>query len=205
MSTPKEMKPIETTPPQEKTEVQAEQPAASPAPSGGGALRPNAESRGRVYDSILDTIGNTPLVRVSKFMAKYGLEAEILAKLQEFGQEYAPRQYYHKETDPGFRGDKSLFCLAAKLFQINNQWGVFQRYMSQFAHDSGCTNRLVFCMQAAGLCLAGSSLHDQQVKQQKLHVKELAGIMFKVWSARNGTGRGRGHVHAKRAAARGII
>ncbi len=49
-----------------------------------GALKTNAESRGRVYDNILDTIGATPLVRVSKFMEKYNVEAEILAKLEFF-------------------------------------------------------------------------------------------------------------------------
>lgn len=48
------------------------------------ALRPNAETRGHIYDSILDTIGATPLVRVQKFAAKYNLEAEILAKLEFF-------------------------------------------------------------------------------------------------------------------------
>ncbi len=47
-------------------------------------LKKNAEARGHVYDSILDTIGATPLIRVGKFMAKYNLEAEILAKLEFF-------------------------------------------------------------------------------------------------------------------------
>ncbi len=50
----------------------------------GKPLKPQAEYRGKVYDSILDTIGGTPLVRVSKFMAKYGLEADVLAKLEFF-------------------------------------------------------------------------------------------------------------------------
>lgn len=48
------------------------------------ALKPEAECRGRVYDSIVDTIGATPLVRVTKFAEKYRLEAEILAKLEFF-------------------------------------------------------------------------------------------------------------------------
>ncbi len=48
------------------------------------ALKPNAEYRGRVYDSILDTIGATPLVRVPRFTEKYGIEADILAKLEFF-------------------------------------------------------------------------------------------------------------------------
>ncbi len=48
------------------------------------AIFPNAQSRGCVYDSIQDTIGATPLVRLSKFMDKYNLESEILAKLEFF-------------------------------------------------------------------------------------------------------------------------
>ncbi len=48
------------------------------------ALKPKAEARGRIYDSILDTIGATPLVRVPKFTEKYNIEADILAKLEFF-------------------------------------------------------------------------------------------------------------------------
>lgn len=51
---------------------------------GDDALIPNVQVRGCVYDNILDTIGATPLVRVSKFMDKYNLDAEILAKLEFF-------------------------------------------------------------------------------------------------------------------------
>ncbi|MBI1300024.1 MAG: cysteine synthase A [Alphaproteobacteria bacterium] len=47
-------------------------------------LKPFVETRGRIYDSILDTIGATPLVRVPRFTEKYKLEAEILAKLEFF-------------------------------------------------------------------------------------------------------------------------
>ncbi len=47
-------------------------------------LKANVECRGHVYDSILDTIGATPLVRVSRFMQKYDLQADILAKLEFF-------------------------------------------------------------------------------------------------------------------------
>jgi cysteine synthase A len=43
-----------------------------------------SEFRGRIYDSIVETIGATPLVRLNKFAAKYGLSAEILAKLEFF-------------------------------------------------------------------------------------------------------------------------
>lgn len=47
-----------------------------------GLERP--EFRGRIYDSILDTIGATPLVRVKKLADEAGVEAEILAKLEFF-------------------------------------------------------------------------------------------------------------------------
>lgn len=40
--------------------------------------------RGRVYDSILDTIGNTPLVRIDKFAKEKGVTANLLAKLEFF-------------------------------------------------------------------------------------------------------------------------
>lgn len=40
--------------------------------------------RGRVYDSIAETIGNTPLVRLSKIMAAAGTKADILMKLEFF-------------------------------------------------------------------------------------------------------------------------
>lgn len=43
-----------------------------------------SEFRGRIYDSVVDTIGATPLVRVSKFAKAKGVEAEILAKLEFF-------------------------------------------------------------------------------------------------------------------------
>ncbi|MDW3205426.1 MAG: cysteine synthase A [Alphaproteobacteria bacterium] len=42
------------------------------------------EFRGKVYDSILDTIGATPLVRLSRLTAAHGVEAEILGKLEYF-------------------------------------------------------------------------------------------------------------------------
>ncbi len=40
--------------------------------------------RGRIYDSIIDTIGGTPLVRLSRLVADEGIAAEILAKLEFF-------------------------------------------------------------------------------------------------------------------------
>ncbi|WP_343560880.1 cysteine synthase A [Kiloniella sp. b19] len=40
--------------------------------------------RGRVYDSILDTIGATPLVRIRKMTEKEGVKADILGKCEFF-------------------------------------------------------------------------------------------------------------------------
>lgn len=40
--------------------------------------------RGRVYDSILQTIGNTPLVRIGRLAQEEGCQAEVLAKIEFF-------------------------------------------------------------------------------------------------------------------------
>lgn len=40
--------------------------------------------RGRIYGSIMETIGNTPLVRVPRLSAEEGLKAELLLKLEFF-------------------------------------------------------------------------------------------------------------------------
>jgi cysteine synthase len=49
-----------------------------PRPTGG------VEFRGHVYDSILETIGATPLVRLQKIAASAGVAAEILGKCEFF-------------------------------------------------------------------------------------------------------------------------
>ena len=47
-------------------------------------VRISANARGRIYDSIIDTIGGTPLVRLHKIAQQHGAKAEILAKLEFF-------------------------------------------------------------------------------------------------------------------------
>jgi cysteine synthase A len=42
------------------------------------------EFRGRIYDSILDTIGGTPLVRLPRLTKLYGSKADIVAKCEFF-------------------------------------------------------------------------------------------------------------------------
>ncbi|HSF94375.1 MAG TPA: cysteine synthase A [Thermohalobaculum sp.] len=43
-----------------------------------------AHPRGRIYDNITQTFGATPLVRLSRLQAAFGLEAEICGKLEFF-------------------------------------------------------------------------------------------------------------------------
>lgn len=40
--------------------------------------------RGRIYDSIIDTVGDTPLVRLTKFARLKGMQADLAAKLEFF-------------------------------------------------------------------------------------------------------------------------
>ena len=48
------------------------------------ASRHRKSGRGKVYDSIVDTIGDTPLVRLPRLSAEYGAKATVLAKLEFF-------------------------------------------------------------------------------------------------------------------------
>lgn len=43
-----------------------------------------AEFRGKIYDSVIDTIGATPLVRLPRFSEKYQIKADLVAKLEFF-------------------------------------------------------------------------------------------------------------------------
>ncbi len=45
---------------------------------------PQGEFRGKIYDSIIDTIGATPLVRLNTLAAENNCKAEILCKLEFF-------------------------------------------------------------------------------------------------------------------------
>jgi len=48
------------------------------------AARYRREGRGKVFDSILDTIGDTPLVRLPRLTARFKPKGEVLAKLEFF-------------------------------------------------------------------------------------------------------------------------
>lgn len=43
-----------------------------------------AEFRGKIYDSVIDTIGATPLVRLPRFSEKYHIRVDLVAKLEFF-------------------------------------------------------------------------------------------------------------------------
>ena len=45
---------------------------------------PRKPGRGRVYSSIVETIGDTPIVRLDKFAREKGIKASLLAKLEFF-------------------------------------------------------------------------------------------------------------------------
>jgi cysteine synthase A len=54
------------------------------APSEPANLDHPGEFRGRVYDSIVETIGATPLVRVKRLAARHGVKGDVLAKCEFF-------------------------------------------------------------------------------------------------------------------------
>lgn len=47
-------------------------------------LLPKAGARGRIYSSIMDTIGATPLVRLPRISEKKGIVGDVMAKLEFF-------------------------------------------------------------------------------------------------------------------------
>jgi cysteine synthase A len=59
----------------------AEQRTSSPTTDTGFAA---PEFRGRIYDSIIDTIGATPLVRLARFAEQAGCRADLLGKCEFF-------------------------------------------------------------------------------------------------------------------------
>ncbi len=57
---------------------------ASPVTTAYDAARYRRAGRGKVYDSILDTIGDTPLIRLPRLSAEEKPRGEVLAKLEFF-------------------------------------------------------------------------------------------------------------------------
>ncbi len=48
------------------------------------SLKLDVPGRGRVYDSVLETFGNTPLVRLGRLAEAHGAKADVLVKLEFF-------------------------------------------------------------------------------------------------------------------------
>jgi cysteine synthase len=42
------------------------------------------ESMGKIYDSILELTGHTPIIRLHNLENRYGVQAALLAKLEQF-------------------------------------------------------------------------------------------------------------------------
>ncbi len=58
--------------------------ASSDDPKPATATRFARKGRGRIFDSILDTMGDTPLVRLPRLSQAFGARATVLAKLEFF-------------------------------------------------------------------------------------------------------------------------
>jgi cysteine synthase len=56
----------------------------SPARALQAADAPHAPGRGRLYNSITDTIGDTPIVRLNRLPQKHGAKADLYVKLEFF-------------------------------------------------------------------------------------------------------------------------
>ena len=56
----------------------------APASKTTSAAKEHVPGRGRIFDSIVDTIGDTPLVRLDKIAKEKGVRANLLAKLEFF-------------------------------------------------------------------------------------------------------------------------
>ena len=58
--------------------------AQATASKGISKVKEHVPGRGRIYDSIIDTIGDTPIVRLNKIAKEKGVKANLLAKLEFF-------------------------------------------------------------------------------------------------------------------------
>ncbi len=60
----------------------ASSPSGSPAPASPPSASPPPAGRERIFDSITDLVGGTPVLRLSRLAAAQGVDAELLAKLE---------------------------------------------------------------------------------------------------------------------------
>ena len=69
---------------------------------------PARPGRGRVYDSILDTIGDTPLVRAPRLSKHHGALADVLLKLEFFNPAASVKDRIGKAMVEGLEKDGAL-------------------------------------------------------------------------------------------------
>jgi len=68
----------------------------------------NRPGRGRIYDSILDTIGDTPLVRAPRLSQRHGALADVLLKLEFFNPAASVKDRIGKAMVEGLERDGRL-------------------------------------------------------------------------------------------------
>ncbi len=68
--------------------------------------------RGRVYASITDTIGDTPIVRLDKLAKEKGVKANLLAKLEFFNPIASRQGPYRRRHDRNARKLRAKSLLA---------------------------------------------------------------------------------------------
>lgn len=73
-----------TTTSKTKSRAAGSKPSATRTRKPRTPAAPNVSYRGRMYDSLLDTIGGTPLVRLSRLAEETGCAAEIAGKCEFF-------------------------------------------------------------------------------------------------------------------------
>ena len=99
--------------------------------------------RGRVFDSIVDAIGDTPIVRLRRMPQQHGVNATILAKLEYFnpaGEREGPhrRRDDHRDGEGG-RDQRRYRADRADVGQYRDRAGVCRRLarLSAEAGDAG--------------------------------------------------------------------
>ena len=80
-----------------------------------------ATFRNRIYNSITETIGATPLVRLHQIEKKYQLKAQLLAKLEFFNPNIAKRSASNQSTVISKNKKDLLFSLIIKFFLLKKK------------------------------------------------------------------------------------
>ena len=79
----------------------------------------------KVYERIIDTIGNTPLVRLQKLEEKFGLKAKLIAKVESFNPAGSVKDRIAKSMKD-VKGD-----IVFGLQELNNTFGDYMAYLGK--------------------------------------------------------------------------